>query len=162
MNKVFANPTNILTGELAGKRFKLVTVAIGKNTSPFKCLLMDQAGGAQPFRTQYDIALDGTQYVLAAGKGRGNYELKLLEGPINTCSNAPDNIKDMSLHQIYKNQMDRLDGRKITIVTGSNPDNTRESWKFTGIIDQLATYAHVSESGERYIVNVITATGMWE
>ena len=141
---------------------KLVKVSIGSEKKPLTCLLMDQAGGAQPFRTQYDVALDGTQYVLAAGKGRGSYELKLLEGPITDCSGATNKVEDMSLHTLYNSSISKnLAGRQIEITTGINPDTTNKCWVFKGVIDQLATYAQVTEDGERYIINTISATGMW-
>jgi len=139
---------------------KLVKVAIGSK-DPLACLLMDQAGGSQPFRTQYDIALDGTQYVLAAGKGRGSYELKLLEGPISDCSGTGE-VTTKTLHDLYASEMGRLSGRKITITTGVDLKSTKKCWVFEGLIDQLTTLAQVTNTGEKYIINVISATGMWK
>lgn len=160
-NALFGNRTNLLLNlGITGAR--LVKVSIGDKKKPLDCLLMDQAGGAQPFRTQYDVALDGTQYVLAAGKGRGSYELKLLEGPIKDCSGSGDKIADMSLHKLYNASISKnLAGRNIEITTGINPDSTDQCWVFKGVIDQLATYAQVTEDGERYIINTVSATGMW-
>ena len=156
-------PFNFIHGvPNSAKNIVEVRLFQGKAYQKLECFLLDQAGGGQPFRTQYDISLSGTEHVLAAGRGRGSYELRLLEGPFENCTTTTP-AEEMTLSKFYHTTMiNTFNGRRIEIVTGADVENsTANRWMFRGLIDNIATAAHVGEDGYRYILNIITATGLW-
>lgn len=157
--KTFASAVNILT-KSSMKDGELVSVKLGSSSSPRQYLLVNGAGGTQPFRTQYDMALDGSQYVLTAGKGVGTYEFQLLEGPIHTCRGGGSATRYSSFISDYKG-MKGADSRKLTIVTKTQSATTRNSITFVGLINQVNINAVRGEDGESYVLAVVSATGTW-
>lgn len=134
-----------------------VTVQLGESLSPRLYALVGPTGGAQPFRTQYDVAVDGTTYVLTAGKGVGTYQLSLLEGAFKDCAGGTVGesfMADYKKLQGYKS-------RKIRLVTRGTT-NTNNSMTFNGIIDNVLTSVNVDDStGQTYTTIQVTATGIW-
>ena len=158
MGKVFSAATTVLL-KSAMTKGELVNVKLGASGSPRQYLLIDGAGGSQPFRTQYDMALDGSQFVLTAGKGIGTYEFKLLEGPVKDCGSKVNTSKS-SFVSDYK-KMDDADSRRLTIVTKTDSSTTKNSLTFRGIINQVAINAARGEDGESYVIIIVSATGIW-
>jgi len=138
-----------------------VDVKLGAEARVRKYALVGATGGAQPFRTQYDVAVDGTAYALTAGKGVGAYQFTLLEGAIQDCDN---NTVGDSFMEDYK-KLKGYRSRKLVIVTYgvSTRGTTETSMTFTGIIDNVLTTVLVDEqTGQSYTQIQITASGLWE
>ena len=142
------------------KKYELVDVRLGSSNSPRKFHLIDAAGGNQPFRTQYDMAIDGSQFVLAAGKGLGNYEFKLLEGPLTHCAGTTGTNSQTSFLREYK-KLKKAADRQITVITRAKGSSTQYSVTFKGLINNVQVSATKGENGERYLIIVVSATGVW-
>ena len=163
MTKIFAQPQNIIIPSSTIAKSQLVSVTIGKNSAAKQYRLINQAGGRQPFRTQYDIALDGTQYVLAAGRGLGDYEFTMLDN-ITDCStpNRDANItSNPSFIPEYKNMRTAQD-RWLRIVTGAdNSGNGRNTLIFKGLVNMVTATAARGDNGEAYLQINLSAVGIW-
>lgn len=137
-----------------------VSVQLGPNLTPKMYALVGNTGGVQPFRTQYDVAVDGTTYVLTAGKGVGTYQFTLLEGAFKDCSARGSNTINDSFMADYK-KLKGYRSRKIRLVTRGTL-STSNSLTFFGIIDNVVTSVVVDEStGQSYTQITVTATGVW-
>ena len=138
-----------------------VDVKLGDASRVRLYALVGATGGAQPFRTQYDVAVDGTAYALTAGKGVGTYQFMLLEGAFQDCDN---NTVGDSFMEDYK-KLKGYRSRKLVIVTKGTAGlrTTSASMKFTGVIDNVLTTVLVDEqTGQSYTQIQITASGLWE
>ena len=130
-------------------------VSIGINGRIANVLLLGPDAVQQPFRTQFDVAIDGSEYVVAAGKGIGSYTFNVLEGPF--CE---------SLEKTQETILDRitgfgtsLQGRRM-FMTLNNGRRTGRT--FNGVICNVTTAVDVSSDGARTIVSSITAAGSWK
>lgn len=155
----FNTSLNLITSDTVSK-YELVDVRIGATNHPRKYRLIDSAGGNQPFRTQYDMAVDGSQFVLAAGKGLGTYEFKLLEGPFTSCGGQITNSSQSSFLKEYK-QLKKAKDRQITVITRARGSSTQYSVTFKGLINNVQVGASRGENGEGYVIIVVSATGVW-
>jgi hypothetical protein len=127
----------------------LITLTIGvhKLTST----LMAQAQGEQPYRTQYDIALDGKPYIVGAGKALGVSSFVLLDGPFLCDSKEKSTLNTLKT-------MQKLADRKITITIPTAGGNTQ----FTGYVTKFTIELDDQLSpGSYYIWTGITAQGVW-
>ena len=135
-----------------------VTVQLGETLTPKLYALVGPTGGAQPFRTQYDVAIDGTTYVLTAGKGVGTYQFTLLEGAFKDCAGGEVGESFMADYKTLKGYK----SRKIRLVT-KGTINTNNSITFDGVVDNVLTSVNVDDStGQTYTTIQVTATGVWE
>lgn len=159
MSNTFDNASNIILNDTL-KKYELVDVRIGSSDRPRKFHLIDTAGGNQPFRTQYDMAIDGTQFVLAAGKGLGTYEFRLLEGPLEHCAGSSALDSQTSFLREYK-KLKKAEDRQITVITRAKGSSTQYSVTFKGLINNVQVSAVKGESGERYLIIIVSATGVW-
>ena len=82
MNKIFQESG--IVDITTGKQKARISVG-GKNLT--MCLLTGLEG-AQPYRTQIDVALDQTTYTLGAGKGLGSNTFGLIDGPFECLADA--------------------------------------------------------------------------
>ena len=134
------------------------------NDSPNKCLITAEAGGVQNFRTQYDIAVDGSEYLLTAGRGGGGFTFRVYEGPF--C--APDSGKNGFTHFADKyGKLDNYDSRKIEVVMSLEPGtnaakSTKNAAKYRGIIIAATTMQTRMNDGSVTIITDVKAEGMWQ
>lgn len=136
-----------------------VSIAIGGGRAQ-KMLLLGPDTVKQPFRTQFDVAIDGSEYVIAAGKGIGSYDFKVLEGPF-TCA-------EFATYQSILEKLDEfaktVDDRRITmtLLNGNSQASKVTESVFKGIINNVTTTTTVYEGGEKVIVSNISALGSWQ
>ena len=166
MTKIFAQPQTTVIPQSSITKGQLVSVTVGRSGVVRQYLLINQAGGRQPFRTQYDIALDGTQYVLAADRGLGDYEFTMLDGVTECRSDIRNNYykhtNTASFIPAYKG-MHTAQDRWIKIVTGDkNLGNGRNLLTFKGLVNMVTTTAVRGDNGESYLQINLSAVGIWE
>lgn len=148
-NKIFKD-AGILETTLPENKRSNIDLRIG-STRISGCLL-HSLSGSQPYRTQYDVALDSTTYTLGAGKAVGEETFSFYEGPF-ICKNDADTA-------LWKlKNIDTLSERKIraTIATG------RGSIQFKGLLTNfdLALTDQLSDGGY-YIIITVQAAGEWK
>ena len=131
-----------------------VSIAIG-GTDPINALLIGPDVVEQPFRTQFDVSVDGSEYVIAAGKGVGTYNFKVLEGPFD-CNSTESNT---TMLELFKRFSGALKNRRIVMTLMSSE---RTTVVFSGVITSTATSTVVTDNGTRFIVSAITAMGSWQ
>lgn len=120
----------------------------GKNLT--MCLLIGLEG-SQPYRTQFDVALDHTSYTLGAGKGMGTETFALIDGPFECVSDA-----DVALQKLQDIQS--LNERRVTITVKHGSGNIR----FKGLLNNFSFKLDDSMvDGAYYIVTAVSAVGVW-
>ena len=150
-DKLFPSAVCLPPDVLGGKHPVYVTVKL--NGQDFPCLLTESIGGSQPYRTQFDIAIDGTISLVSAGPGIGTHSFTIFEGPFDP--NCPTSNKMLSTE--YKN-MRHLKNRVIKIayrhVQGNVPT-------FSGIIHGLKSVQSVDNDDNIIMITSVEALGVW-
>lgn len=114
------------------------------------CLLTGLEG-SQPYRTQFDVALDHTSYTLGAGKGLGSETFGLIDGPFNCSSDA-----DVALQKLQDIQA--LKDRNVTITL----KHGRGSIQFKGLLNRFTfKLDDTLVDGSYYIITAVEAVGIW-
>lgn len=121
---LFNNGGSVLTADNS-KPF--IALKIGEDGQLNSYALIRQASLEQNFRTSYNIALDGTLYVLDAGRGYGTYNFTVFDGPYLSCGN--NNTSEKTLLSTYLS-MSSLDSRIVTLIL-----NNKETFK--GVLDSI-------------------------
>lgn len=149
MSKLMPNATNLY---LSGDDNLKNSISIHLGGSIFPCLLDEQIGGGQPFRTQVDVTLDGSIYLLSAGQGIGNHTFTVFEGPFPAdCGPSMNCISEKYA------SLGTLESRMIKIAYTDQPS----ALTFTGVINNLTTFRRVEASGNIIIVTKVEALGIW-
>ena len=130
-----------------------VYVTVKLNGKDFPCLLEQRIGGTQPYRTQFDISIDGTINLLSAGPGLGVHSFTIFEGPFDP--NCPTTNKFLSTE--YENMRD-IKNRIIKIayshVSGHAPT-------FSGIINSMGSTQACDDDGNITMTTNVEALGVW-
>ena len=158
---IWSSPTNIVTGLVKNPCY--ASIQIGKDPVN-KYLVSLGAKGTQVFRTQYDVAVDGSQYVLTAGRGKGGIELTVFDGPIASC-NFTNKAAPKAFSIKYSN-LETYSSREITVTfklpSQSNAQTTEQSAEFSGVIVAAHTNQDVDpRTGVIVTTTQIAAEGMW-
>jgi hypothetical protein len=145
MNKIF-NDAGIFHVNNGRPRVRLEVG--GKSLT--MCLLTGLEG-SQPYRTQFDVALDHTAYTLGAGKGLGSETFGLIDGPFECFTEA-----DVALQKLQDIQS--LKERKVTITLNHGSG----SIQFKGLLNRFTFKLDDSlVDGAYYIVTAVEAVGVW-
>jgi hypothetical protein len=114
------------------------------------CLLTGLEG-SQPYRTQFDVALDHTSYTLGAGKGLGSETFGLIDGPFEC-------IKDASVALQKLQEIQTLKERKVTITMKHGSGSVH----FEGLLNRFTfKLDDTLVDGSYYIVTAVEAVGVW-
>lgn len=153
---IFKDAANTYIGNTGRTVYAWIQVGTDKAN---RYLIIDNTEGVQLFRTQYDIAVDGTQYILTAGRGHGGFSFTVLEGPI---CNADDRETFASKY----GDLDKYKTRTIKVVTSLDHGeqataSTKNAAKFSGVIVSAETRHVIGENGATIITTTINAEGMW-
>lgn len=153
-NTIFAEAVNAYLGRTGRTVYAYIQVG---NSAPNRYLIYGEAQGAQVFRTQHDVAVDGTQYMLTAGRGKGGFQFTIFEGPICN-ANAETFASKYS-------KLDSYAARTIEVTysldVGRDAKSTNNSAVFSGVILSANTHQSVAENGITLIVTEVSAEGMW-
>lgn len=146
MNKIFQESG--IVDITTGKQKARISVG-GKNLT--MCLLTGLEG-AQPYRTQIDVALDQTTYTLGAGKGLGSNTFGLIDGPFECLADA-----DTALQKLE--DIKSLKERKVKITL----KHGRGSIQFEGLLTKFSfALSDEMTQGSYYILTAIEAVGVWK
>lgn len=144
---------NQLTGKVSSEK-SIIKISIG-GSNPATMYLLDRAGTNQPFRTQYDMAIDGTAYLVGAGRGAGDYEFKVLDGPFCTSEKKTENVSMLA----KITEFDNISARTIKIVMPTG--NSVSDKTFSGVINSISTYHFRTDDGQLYYISSVGASGIW-
>lgn len=151
--------TSVIAGEgvvYSTENVKPARIAVSIGGATVQYAMISEAGGSQPMRTQFDVAMDGkTIYTLSAGKGIGSYNMTLMDGPFICGGPADRSILD-------KYPSGDLEGRKIVIVHSIYNTGQESKATFKGIINSLSTVVSETQGGQVIVATNVKATGMWE
>lgn len=153
-NTIFTEAVNAYLGKTGRTVYAYIKVGSG---APNQYLITGDAQGAQVFRTQHDVAVDGTQYMLTAGRGKGGFQFTIFEGPICN-ANADTFASKYSKLDAYS---DRTIEVTYSLEAGKNTKSTNSSAVFSGVILSANTHQAVSETGVTIIITEVQAAGMW-
>lgn len=153
MKSFFGNKEGLVTPRKINKQ-PFVKLYIGSDTTKEYKAFMTQSTISQPYRTQYDITLDGTVYILDAGKGIGTYTFMVYEGPFG----CPEEIESSLAKTI--NNAETLEDRKITAVHYYS-DGTKLQGTFTGYVSGVTVELVANENNLGLTVQV-EANGQWD
>lgn len=129
-----------------------VYVGVYLNGEYFPCLLEERIGGTQPYRTQFDISIEGTINLLSAGPGLGTHSFTIFEGPFDP--NCPNTNKCLSSEYA---KMRNIKNRIIKIVYQHIPNAPT----FSGIIHSLQSVQSVMGDGNIVMTTSVEAMGVW-
>lgn len=132
--------------------FNVDRIIILINNKKFEGLLADNMGGIQPYRTQFNVTVNGDIHVLSAGKGLGTQEFTVFEGPFK-CGAAIDCMAD------YYDSIDDINERVIKIVY---VNATSKAPVFSGIINGMASTQSVNNDGTITMITKVGALGTWK
>lgn len=152
MATILGNRLNQVAGTDNTTNHKKIEIKIGRTSAPRTMYLLERAGHNQPFRTQYDVALDGTTYLVGAGRGSSVYEFKVLDGPFCADEKQTSILEELTEFDVLANRT-----LKITMPTGHK--NSIKT--FTGVINEASTYHVQGDAGELYYISTVTASGVW-
>lgn len=135
---------------------KLVVAKIGGRHYEGYYVLPDMEG-SQPFRTQYDIAVDGSIYALNAGKGLGSITFTLLEGPFRCTQNANPAYLLTNLMRTNK-----LEDRRVEIIINYNAGVAKNVIKFVGYINNVTPQITETQNDSIIYYTTVDAEGTWQ
>lgn len=149
---ILGTPTNLVNNRKEAAR---IIITIGKSGEPFNLLLVDRTESTQPYRTQYDVALDGTTYVVGAGKGVGNFVFKVLDGPFQCPSDSQFASMTTNI-----GSYSRLSDRQVKITV---PDGLKGAHGkvFNGTLNSITNNNVIDENGAYYIISLVDVNGVW-
>lgn len=133
----------------------LLTIQVSSTGKVYTGMVIPNTEAKQPFRQQIDVALNGSTYMLAAGKGAGSYKFVVIDGPYLNCKNFP---KSTFLQFI---QTKNVEDRKITVIPSYTYAGTYKQGVFTGYITDVASTVTESEEDCITYYTTVTATGTW-
>ena len=160
MNKIFDAPVNIRYG--LPKNTVYAWIKVGDDPAN-RYLIINETRGLQIFRTQYDVAVDGTRYMLTAGRGRGGFTFTVLEGPLVNC----DGSETTTFASKY-GDLDKYKKRTVDVVLGleasdsNTGKNTKNAAHFSGVITQAETSRAIGSGAEVLTQTTINSEGMWK
>ena len=136
---------------------QLVTIQLGDDDQ-FDALLMGHDTVSQPYRTQFDVAIDGSEYIIAAGKGIGEYEFSILDGPF-TCADFKDRSSILTKLQGFNNSVTN----RTILMTLNNAGAAAggSSHLFSGVVSKVTTTLRVMDDGTKAVISTVTAEGSW-
>lgn len=136
---------------------KLVTIKIANKLYPG--YLIPDAEGSQPFRTQYDITVDGSIYALNGGKGVGDLQFVVMEGPFLCAPGGK--IPELMSSKLLTS--DKLEDRKVEITVNYATTATCNRSKFVGYVDNLSLNIQEDKNTNSVVYRtIVDARGIWK
>lgn len=122
----------------------------GQDANQYK--ITGETEGKQIFRTQYDLAIDGTEYILTAGVGQGEYHFVIFEGPFD-CADAQGPVFMSRLHELKD-----FERRSIDVDI---PFNKSKHAFFSGIIIGASFSQKMDKDGSYRVYTTVNTIGTW-
>ena len=119
--------------------------------------------GQQIFRTQHDIAIDGTEYILTAGAGQGAFNFTIFDGPFTCPQDAPVTAL-AARYDDMRSFVNRTIEVNIPLVgSPEGANSTKLRAVFSGLITGIGTrQVNDPSTGAYYILTTVQTTGMWQ
>lgn len=153
MTPVLAKSQTLIRGLSDDEGTVKALIKLGADPDVNQYKISGQTEGQQIFRTQYDVAVDGTEYILTAGAGQGTYTFTIFEGPFDC---------DQSQGPVFAARLSRMDffeNRTIVVVI---PFGTTESAFFSGLIVGSTINQKMDNTHGSYtVMTQISTVGRW-